>query len=367
MSRPDTNSFRDIFLQGTPLLDTRAPVEFAAGAFPTATNLPLLTDVEREKVGIQYKVRGQASAIELGHELVCGEVKEQRLVDWCEFVRCNPHGYLYCFRGGLRSQTAQRWLREAGVEYPLVTGGYKAMRRYLIDELDARVADAPLVLIGGATGSGKTRVIVELADTIDLEGIAGHRGSAFGHMVVPQPSQINFENALAIALLQLLDRQPSNVYLEDEGKLIGRVALPNSLLGKMGSTPMLVIDEPLESRVDVVVEDYVVDLGKRFVAAFGDRGRVQHIEKLASDIGRISKRLGGERAQRILKALEQACALQDKTGDLSSHRDWIEILLDEYYDQMYRYQMEKRQGQTLYRGTRAEVLEYASSTERRST
>ena len=128
---------------------------------------------------------------------------------------------------------------------------------------------------------------------------------------------------------------------------------------------MLIIDEPLESRVDVVVEDYVVDLGKRFVSAFGARGRAQHIEKLSGDIRRISKRLGGERAERILKAFEQACAEQDKTGDLSSHRHWIEILLDEYYDPMYRYQMEKRQGQTLYQGSRAEVLACASSTERR--
>lgn len=361
MSRPDTDNFRDILLQGRPLLDTRAPAEFAQGAFPAAINLPLMNDEEREQVGICYKESGQVAAIGLGNELVCGGVREQRLVQWCEFARRNPQGYLYCFRGGLRSQTVQQWLREAGLDYPLVLGGYKAMRRYLIDELDRVLPAAPLVLIGGATGSGKTRVIEKLANAVDLEGIAGHRGSAFGHLVEPQPTQINFENTLTVTLLQVLERQPTNAYLEDEGKLIGRVALPQALLSKMAKTPMLVIDEPLESRIDVVLEDYVVDLEARFVRAFGDRGRAQHREKLTGDISRISKRLGGERTQLILKALEQACIDQDKTGDLSSHRRWIEILLAEYYDPMYRYQMEKRSGEALYRGSRDEVLAYAAN------
>ena len=96
-----------------------------------------MTDEERAQVGICYKQQGQEAAIELGHQLVPGRLKAQRLAQWLEFARRHPEGYLYCFRGGLRSQTVQQWLREAGIDYPLVLGGYKAMRRFLLDELAA--------------------------------------------------------------------------------------------------------------------------------------------------------------------------------------------------------------------------------------
>ena len=117
------------------MMDMRAPAEFDHGAFPSALSLPLMTDEERAQVGICYKQQGQQAAIELGHQLVAGQTREQRLAQWREFAQANPAGYLYCFRGGLRSQTVQQWLHEAGIDYPLVLGGYKAMRRFLIDEL----------------------------------------------------------------------------------------------------------------------------------------------------------------------------------------------------------------------------------------
>ena len=96
MARDDTADYRALFLTDVPLMDTRAPVEFARGAFPTAANLPLMTDEERHQVGIRYKESGQASAIELGHSLVTGEVREARTRSWCDFARAHPDGYLYC-------------------------------------------------------------------------------------------------------------------------------------------------------------------------------------------------------------------------------------------------------------------------------
>ncbi len=141
------------------MMDMRAPLEFAKGAFPGAHSLPLMTDEERAAVGRCYKREGQQAAITLGHELVSGEVKARRLAAWVDFARRHPSGYLYCFRGGLRSQTVQQWLREAGIDYPLVLGGYKAMRRFLLEELERSVAAADIVLVAGKTGTGKTRVI----------------------------------------------------------------------------------------------------------------------------------------------------------------------------------------------------------------
>ena len=156
--RADTDNYREIFLRGVPLFDTRAPVEFARGAFPAAINLPLMSDSEREQVGIRYKLAGQSAAIELGNELVCGATKEARTRAWCNFAKEHPQGYQYCFRGGLRSQTSQLWMRDAGCEYPLVLGGYKAMRRFLLDQLELSIRAARFVLIAGKTGTGKTRV-----------------------------------------------------------------------------------------------------------------------------------------------------------------------------------------------------------------
>lgn len=119
--RENSDDYRQIFLSGLPLMDARAPVEFHKGAFPGAVNLPLMNDIERQKVGTCYKVHGQQAAIELGHKLVCGAIKEERIAAWAAFARANPEGYLYCFRGGLRSQITQQWLREeAGIELSLI-------------------------------------------------------------------------------------------------------------------------------------------------------------------------------------------------------------------------------------------------------
>ena len=359
--RPDTDNYRALFLGDTPMMDMRAPAEFSRGAFPSASSLPLLTDEERALVGTCYKNQGQAAAVALGHELVAGETKAGRLQTWSDFARRHPGGYLYCFRGGLRSQTVQQWLRDAGIDYPLVKGGYKAMRRFLLDELERSVTRAEPVLISGKTGTGKTRVIQRINRSVDLEALANHRGSTFGQLPEPQPTQIDFENALSIALMKLLERGSCRVYLEDEGRLIGRIALPDVLRLEMGHAPMLVVDEPLERRVDVVIEDYVLDLGERFTRYYGAEGSARHSEKLQQDLLRIRKRLGGERHQQVSSMMASAFAAQQERGDLSGHRGWIALLLEQYYDPMYEYQLAQRQGAQLLTGNREAVIEWAES------
>ena len=172
MTRPDCEDFRQLFVEGLPLLDVRAPVEFVKGAFPGATNIPLLDDAQREVIGKRYKDAGQDEAIRLGLELATDEIRAERLEAWRAFCEAHPSGYLYCFRGGLRSRTTQQWLRESGVDYPLVRGGYKAMRRFLIDELEISAASVPLVCVSGLTGVGKTRVLKKTRHHVDLEGLA---------------------------------------------------------------------------------------------------------------------------------------------------------------------------------------------------
>lgn len=359
--RPDTDDYRALFLNHTPMMDMRAPAEFAHGAFPSALSLPLMSDDERARVGTCYKRQGQAAAIELGHELVSGDIRAGRLAAWKAFAERFPGGYLYCFRGGLRSQTVRQWLRDEGIDYPLVLGGYKAMRRFLLEELERSVAAADLVLVSGKTGTGKTRVIARLARAVDLEGLANHRGSSFGQLPEGQPSQIDFENALSIALMKLLDRGSGRIFLEDEGRLVGRLYLPQCLRERMQGLPMAVVEQDLEQRVDVVLQDYIVDLGQRYLRLFGDDGPRLHAQKMQDDLARIRKRLGGQRYQQVSDMLAAAFAAQRAGRDISRHREWIRLLLETYYDPMYEYQMAQRQGQVIFRGDRAAVTAWARS------
>lgn len=357
--RADTDNYRALLLAGTPLLDTRAPVEFTRGAFPAAVNLPLMDDTERHLVGVRYKEAGQQAAIALGEELVAGELKAQRLAGWQAFASAHPEGYLYCFRGGLRSQTVQRWLREAGLEYPLVLGGYKAMRRFLVDELPRSLAALRTVLVAGKTGSGKTLVIEALPEAVDLEALAHHRGSTFGQLPEGQPSQIDFENAVGIALMRAQDRGEHTLVLEDEGHLIGRCALPEALRQEMTQAPLLVVEESIESRVAVVLEDYVIDLGRRYCERWGEDGTALHRRYLLEGLDRIRKRLGGVAHAELAAQMQAAFTAQDSNNTTLLHEGWIQHLLVNYYDPMYEYQLGRRDGKIIGRGSRQEITEQA--------
>jgi tRNA 2-selenouridine synthase len=361
MNRQDTADYRSLFLRDTPLMDTRAPAEFARGSFPTASNLPLMSDEERQQVGICYKESGQAAAIELGHSLVTGQTRERRLEAWCRFARDNPRGYVYCFRGGLRSTTVRQWMREAGTDYPLVEGGYKAMRRFLLENLEQRVATGGFVLVAGKTGSGKTRVIEAVPRAVNLEALAHHRGSSFGRLLEPQPSQIDFENALSIVLLRRFHDTSTPVLIEDEGKLIGRIGLPDSLRQKMQVSPLLVVEESLASRVEVILDDYVRDLGERYRRQYAEQGPLHHEQHLREGLARIQRRLGGHLHQDIDARIEAAFETKDPGLANDLHRGWIEILLSGYYDPMYDYQMRNREGAVLGGGSRDEIITLAQT------
>ena len=349
--RSNTDDFRRLFLEDVPLLDVRAPVEFAQGAFPLAQNLPLMNDQERHLVGIRYKEAGQDAAITLGHELVRDDIKTERVARWRTFAEEHPEGYLYCFRGGLRSRIAQGWIAEAGIDYPLVTGGYKALRRFLIDTLEAEVDVQPLILVSGRTGSGKTRLLQTLPKFVDLEGLAHHRGSSFGQTLVPQPSQIDFENALAIRLLKA-GQQTGPLFLEDESRLVGRCALPLSLRERMVGAPMIVLERSLEERTQIILEDYVIGMAAGFQHRDGaDSGFMHFRQFLRDSLGRLRRRLGGERQQRLDGIMVEALDAQEATGDVEGHRLWIRELLTDYYDPMYDYQLSRRAGEILQRGS----------------
>ncbi|WP_455921144.1 tRNA 2-selenouridine(34) synthase MnmH [Pseudomonas putida] len=365
--RENCADLRHIFLNDIPLMDVRAPVEFAKGAFAQSINLPLMNDMEREAVGTAYKQQGQHAAIDLGHQLVCGATQQARIDAWADFVRRHPQGYLYCFRGGLRSQITQKWLQEvAGMPYPRVLGGYKAMRTFLIETIDSAVEECELLLVAGLTGSGKTEVLVELDNGIDLEGHANHRGSSFGKRVSGQPGQIDFENALAVDVLKKRHRGAEHFVVEDEGRAIGSRAVPLPLYRQMQVAPMVWLQDSVEHRVERILKDYVTDLCAAFVATHGvEQGFPAFAERLRQSLASNLKRLGGERYQRLATIMDSALQVQEATGQVDEHRQWIALLLSEYYDPMYVYQRDLKAPRIEFVGDHAEVRDYLRQRRRR--
>lgn len=357
--RADTEDFASVLLSGAPLLDVRAPVEFAQGAFPASVNFPLMNDEERHLVGLKYKNAGQDKAIILGHALVSGEIKAQRVAQWVKFAQEHPEGYLYCFRGGLRSRISQQWLAEAGLPYPRIIGGYKAMRSFLIEKLTESIATSKFVLIAGFTGCGKTEVIQHLDATIDLEKLAHHRGSSFGKHATDQPVQIDFDNSLAIAFMRLHAAGKRNIALEDESRLIGKCALPIPLRDIMQVSPVIWVEEPTESRVERILHDYVEDLGGQFARKLGvEAGFEAFSARLLESLQNLYKRLGGERHARLNQRMLEALASQKATGALEAHREWIRPLLTEYYDPMYEHQRAGKASRIIFSGDRETVTRH---------
>lgn len=348
---PQWTDYRSLFLSDQPLLDLRAPLEFARGAFPQAQNLPLMSNAERAAVGTAYKQQGPAAALALGHQLLSGVTREQRMQSWLSFVRAHPTAVLYCFRGGLRSQIVQQWLADEGAVIPRVAGGYKALRAYLLEQLQAVPAAVPWWVLAGRTGSGKTQVLCAYPRHLDLEARAHHRGSAFGRLPQDQPSPINFENALAIAMLKLQQRSQAPVLIEDESHLIGRLKVPAALYARMQQASLIVLRVPLEQRIAQVLRDYVVDLREAFVEAQGEAGVQAHANYLRAALARIQRRLGGLRYARLAERLERALS----QGHDDGHRDWIGPLLQEYYDPMYDHHMRQRRPHILFQGDTAQV------------
>ena len=348
--------YRSLFLTETPFIDLRAPSEFAQGAFPGSHNFPLMTDNERQQVGTCYKQQGQEAAIVLGHQLVAHDI-QNRIAKWASFKKENPTAWLYCFRGGLRSRLSAQFLKENGVDINIVPGGYKALRRYLIETIE-RAVEQPLTVIGGNTGCAKTQLIQELANGLDLEGMANHRGSSFGKQVTPQPRQINYENQLAVAILKIVEHA-SSLILEDESRIIGTLSVPLPLFNGMRCAPMVVIDDPLEIRQQRLCYEYCDAMSNKFHAALGEEAGWQaYDEYLHRGLYGVRKRLGLERFKALSNVLDEALNVQKSTGSSEAHINWIAPILNDYYDPMYQYQLSQKAQRIQFTGTSQEVKEW---------
>lgn len=358
---PTSAAYRELLLQQTPMIDVRSPVEFAKGALPSAVNFPFINDQERHLIGLCYKENGQQAAINLGHKLVNGDNKDGRVKAWQAFLKQHPDAVLYCARGGLRSQLSQQWLAETGIECARVAGGFKSLRRFLLQYLDDSCQIATFTLLSGMTGTGKTDIIKMLNNSIDLEGHANHKGSSFGRPLTQQPSQIDFENALMSAMLKVRETQPQQkIILEDESRNIGSLHLPKTLNATMAASSIVVIDLPFEERIEKLWQEYVVQRYKETVAyhAGGDcSGEQAFSNYLIDSLLRVKKRLGSELTREILSLMEAAIQRQH-ADNFRSHRDWLRAITVNYYDPMYLYQLDKRNERVVFRGDHQSVIEW---------
>lgn len=360
LERINPQQLAELFLQKTPLVDVRAPIEFEVGSLPNAVNLPLMNDEERAAVGTTYKNEGKEKAIALGHELVSGSVREERIERWKRFIQTHPECALYCFRGGLRSQISQRWLKELGIHQPIIEGGYKEARSFLRETLETKVQKFPFWVLSGPTGSAKTHLLENLSESlpvIDLEKAAHHRGSAFGAMGSCQSTQVNFENDIAVQTLKILkqDRQQQRVLIEDESRMIGQCVVPEELFLLMRQAPVLYVDESLESRVENIFADYISS------TAIGGLKPIEGNElfnRYRNSILQISKKLGGLRTQELLQDLLFAQSDFNDHQGLELNRVWIRKLLEYYYDPLYAQSFAKRNPSIAFRGSGVEVRQF---------
>lgn len=327
----DIDSFL-LHAKNAPILDVRSPAEYAYAHIPGAISFPLFSDEERKQVGTAYKQESREKAIRIGLDFF--GVKMRSMVEAAEkmataYAAENEKAekntlLIHCWRGGMRSAAVAWLLQLYGFQVIVLQGGYKTYRHWVLQQFEKKY---PLRVLGGNTGSGKTVLLHALESrgqlVIDLEGLAHHKGSAFGNLGMPaQPTQEMFENKLGMALhnaSQMLMQDNTvqqAIWMEDESQRIGDVNIPMIFLKQMLAAPLFLLEIPFEERL------------KHIVAEYGQQDR----ERMVNAILRIKKRLGGLEAKNAIHALIE-----------ENIPESFRILL-RYYDKQYQKAFEKRSG-----------------------
>ena len=242
-----------------PVLDVRSPGEFDHAHIPGAISFPLFSNEERKEVGTAYKQQSREQAIKIGLDFF--GPKMRAMVEQAENISSTSESrtlLVHCWRGGMRSGGVAWLLDLYGFKVHTLVGGYKSFRRWVLSQFEK---EYPLRLVGGYTGSGKTDLLVALHDkreaVLDLEGLAHHKGSAFGSIGQPdQPTQEQFENKLALALRKSMTDHPKRLWVEDESQRIGRVNVPHLFWQQMRRSQVLFLDIPFESRLKYIIQGY---------------------------------------------------------------------------------------------------------------
>lgn len=292
-----------------PVLDVRSPAEYAHARIPGALSFPLFTDDERHQVGYLYKQVSQTAAMMKGLEFV--GPKMSYFLEQAMAISPKKEVGVYCWRGGKRSESIAWLLGQGGFQTTLLKGGYKAARRHFLNQLER---PWKLIRLAGRTGSGKTRILEALSrqgeQVLDLEDMANHRGSAFGHLGLGmQPSNEYFENQIGYRLGQFHPDRP--IWVEDESRHIGRLTLPKPFWEQFQQSPAVFIDVPVDIRLQEIMQEY----------------GIQDIKGLRDSFQRISRKMGPQLVKKAVELLDQ----EDLEGAAR--------LALAYYDRTYDYHL----------------------------
>jgi len=285
------------------IIDVRSRKEFLGGSIPGAVNMPLFDDDERGAIGTLYRHAGHMQAVDKGFEFV-----EKRFSDLIEsFIpyRGKPIA-IFCARGGMRSRSVVNLLEHYGYGAYQLEGGYK---KYRHDVLKCLEKFRPgLIVIHGLTGTGKTRILQELDNTIDLEGLAQHRSSLFGAIDRVPRNQREFESLL-VETIGFLGDAP--YFIEGESRKIGPVFIPGPLALAMKEGICIRVNCSLETRIKRIIEDYPV----------ADEKCLRQLEQILNS---LRQKMGHSEVERLCGLLRE--------GGLT---ELVRTLLIDYYDKRY--------------------------------
>lgn len=301
-------------LKDVCIVDVRSEAEYEDGSIPGAINIPIFNNDERAKIGTTYKQIGTEDAKQLGLEIA--GPKLSTLYDKVSKLSKNKDVVLFCWRGGMRSKYTCSILNTLGLKVARIQGGYKAYRRYVNRYLDRECIPHKSIVLHGLTGVGKTIILKKLQQlglpALDLEGIAKHRGSAYGKIgMPPSPSQKDFE-AEIVEVLSAAERK-GIILVECESRRVGKLIVPPAIMASMAKGYRILLYASMEHRVERIIEDYTF-------------GPDCNIEGLQYSTNLLRKSLGNK----TVEELNQKIA-EKKFAEVIPH------LLLRYYDPLYKY------------------------------
>jgi tRNA 2-selenouridine synthase len=300
-------SIEDALKENCVFVDVRSPGEFEEDHIPGAVNIYLLDDEQRAVVGTLYKKESPQKAFEVGYGMVSPRFEDIRK----QLLSYGKKVVVYCWRGGMRSKAVTELAGEAEV-YQLVDG-YKKYREYVRECLTNYEIKPRVVVIHGYTCSGKTRILYELDNVVDLEGLAQHRGSVFGAMGLKPRSQKMFDSLLFKRLEEL--KEAPYIVFEGESNKIGDVFIPSRIYSAMKKGVHLLLEVPVEKRAQLAVDEYDI---------------IQKKEEFLRIVNSLGKRLGKKTVMAVEEAVE--------SGELV---EAARLMLERYYDPLYDHTLDK--------------------------
>ena len=296
-------------LDNVQYIDVRSPAEFEDDHIPGAVNIPIFDNEERKEVGTLYKLAGKNEAILKGTEYV-GAKLPKIVEDILKFK--DQKIVVYCARGGMRSGSVVSLMTSLGIKTKRIEKGYKGFRKYVSEQLETITIKPKIIILQGMTGTGKTEVIQYIQNSIDLEGMAGHRSSLFGAIGLKQFSQKNFETKLLFKINEL--KEEKYIIIEGESRRIGNLQIPSNIFKQMRAANAILLTASIERRVEITLKEYTKNLD---------------INEAIKIVSSLRKRLG-KTVDTLLDLL--------KNNDLE---EFTTILLNNYYDPLYGHTLGK--------------------------